>query len=216
MDLLRGESGATATLAPSNHTYLFREVQTLRALAIRHALVEARFVDLDALGATNLLVVRTAVEKCADPQVQITWKRAVENIGMLTASYLNPTELADVWNSIKSTPCYRDTVGEHKVWADLLAVVAARNATEIVSQGKRLLDGSSSLSRTERTYLTSAIAAAYLGSGQTEEARNLFAAQWSQLDLDGEFSLSLREMLALAAGGNNTARANGPSSAGGR
>jgi predicted membrane-bound spermidine synthase len=130
MDLLRSKSATTATPAPSSNTYLFREVQVLRALAIRRALMDARFDDLDTLGTTNLLVIRTAVEKCADPNVQIAWKRAVENIGMLTASYLNPTELTDVWSSIKATPCYRDASGEHKAWADLLAAVAARAAVE--------------------------------------------------------------------------------------
>ena len=215
-DFLRPAVAASTTLEPLNHSYLFRDVQVRRALAIRRALKEGRLDDLDTLYAMNLLVIRTGVEKCADPNVQTTWKHAAENIGTLTASYLSPAELADVWSSVKSTPCYRDASGEHKAWADLLAVVAARNATEIVAQGKRLLAQPSALTKNELTYLTSAMAAAYIRSGQPEEARSLLAEQWERLDFSGVLSLSLLQMRALVGAGNSTSRANGSSSSSGR
>jgi predicted membrane-bound spermidine synthase len=207
MDLLRPEAPAGATVEPSSHSYLFRDVQVRRALAIRHALTEGRFEDLDAVGAMNLLVIHTAAEKCADPNVQTTWMRAAYTIGMLTASYLTPTELADVWRAVKATPCYRDYSGAHKAWADLFAVVAARNPTEIISQGTRLLEGPSAPSRLEATYVTSAMAAAYLGLGQAEKASNLLSTQSKRLDLTGEFSLALRDLMALSMAPNATATA---------
>ena len=121
------------------------------------------------------------------------------------------------WNSVKSTPCYREASGEHKAWADLLAVVAARNAPEIISQGKRLLERPSSLPRNELTYLTSAMAAAYIRAGQIENASSLLAEEWDRLDLAGEFSLSLLlDAGALVGAGHSTSRANGSSSSGGR
>jgi hypothetical protein len=121
----------------------------------------------------------------------------------MTAAYLNPSELADVWSSIRSAPCYRDASGEHKAWADLLAAVAARNATEIVTQGTRLLERPSSQSKDDLTYLTTVVASAYLGMGQMPQARTLLAAQWNRLDHAGEFSLSLRELQALVLAGDN-------------
>jgi len=121
----------------------------------------------------------------------------------MTATYLNPSELADVWSGIRSTPCYRDASGEHRAWADLLATVAARNAAEIVTQGTRLLERPSSLSRDELTYLTTVMASAYLRMGEMPQARSLLAAQWDRLDHAGELSLPLRELRALVLAGDN-------------
>ncbi len=198
LELLHPGAPATAGIEPSEHSYLFRDAQVRRALAIHRALTSRGFEDLDALSAMTLLVIHTAVEKCADPSVQTAWKRAAYNVGMLTASYLSPSQLTDVWNSVKATPCYRDTSGAHRAWADLLAVVAARNAGEIITQGKRILAGSSPVTSVETTYVTSAMAAAYIGLGETEQARNLLSAQVQRLDLTGEFSLALRDLVALS------------------
>jgi spermidine synthase len=207
LDLLRSAQDSSATPAPPRNSYLFRNVQVRRALAIQHALADGRFNDLDALGAVNLLVLGTARDKCTDPNVQTTWERAAAEIGMLTASYLSTTELAALWNNIRAMPCYRNVSGEHKAWFDLLAAVASRNAPEILSQGRWLLEHPSGLPRNELTYLISAMAAAYIATGQTEQARDLLAAQWDRLELAGEFSLALRQLRALAAVGSSPALA---------
>jgi spermidine synthase len=197
LDLLRADSPASATLEPSRHSSLARDLQVRRALAIRRALSSGRLDDLDALSAVTLLLIRTSEERCAAPQVQNTWKTAAANIGAMTATYLNPSELADVWSTVRSTPCYRDASGEHRTWADLLAAVAARNAAQILTQGTRLLERPAALSTDELTYLTTVMASAYLGVGQVPQARALLAAQWNRLDHAGELSFSLRELLAL-------------------
>ena len=116
----------------------------------------------------------------------------------MTASYLSPAELAAIWNTIRSTPCYRDAAGSHRVWADLLAAVAARNAAEAVTLGTRLLENRSSLSTEERTYLTTVVATGYARLGQMPQARELLEAQWDTLDHSGELALALRELRALA------------------
>jgi spermidine synthase len=209
MDLLRPNAAAGATLEPSDHSFLFRDQQVRRALAIHRALADGRLAALSALDAMNLLVIRTSLDNCVDLKVQTTWKMAAENINAMTASYLNPGELAELWGRIKSTSCYRDASGEYKAWVDLLAAVAARDTTEIVSQGTRLLQQPSSLSARELTYLTSAMAAVYLRTGQSTQARSLLAAHWNQLDHAGDLSLSLRELLALAVAGDDAAPAQG-------
>lgn len=212
LDLVRPTAPASAPVEPPEHSYLFRDAQVRRALAIHHALTNGRFEDLDALSAMTLLVIHTAVERCADPRVQSAWQRAAYSVGMLTASYLSPPQLTDVWNSVKATPCYRDTNGAHKAWADLLAVVAARDAREIIAQGRLILDRDSAATSTEATYLTSAMAAAYLGLGQTEQAHDLLSAQLKRLDFAGEFSLALRDLLALSIAGTPTGVARALSS----
>jgi spermidine synthase len=207
LGLLRPDSPASATLEPSHRSQLARDIQVRNALAIRRALSSGRLENLDALAAMTVLLIRTNTQKCTDPQVQNTWKTAARNISTMTATYLNPSELADVWSSIRSTACYRDAVGDHRVWVDLLAAVAARDETEIVAQGALLLERRSSLSTEELTYLTTVMASAYLGVGQTAQARSLLAAQWNRLDHAGELSLSLRQLRALVLAGDKVPHA---------
>jgi hypothetical protein len=165
---------------------------------------------LDAASAVNLLLLRRSGESCNEPVAQYAWRKTARAVGGVTAAYLTPSELADVWSAIKSMRCYREGGAENKLWIDLLAAVAARNATEIVSRGTPLLGQAASLSRDDLTYLTAVMAAAYLRMQQMPEARRLLTAQWTQLDLSGELSLALREMLALSEAGNNTIFAQAP------
>jgi predicted membrane-bound spermidine synthase len=210
LDILRPDSPVGPTPDPLRHVSVARDAQVRQALAIRRALASGRLDDLDAVSAVSVLLLRTSAAQCADPQVQETWKTSARNVGAMTASYLSPAELADVWSSIRSTPCYRDASGPHRVWADLLAAVAARNASEIVMLGARLLETSSSLSRDERTYLTTVVATGYTRLGQMRQARDLLTVQWDRLDHAGELALSLRELRALAQTGDNPPLARSP------
>lgn len=205
LDLLRTNVSSGPTLDPSQHSAVARDARVRRALAIFRAISSGGLDDLDSVGVVTVLLLRTSAPQCADSNVQNAWKAAAQNLGAMTASYLNPAELAKLWTSIRSMPCYRDASGPHKGWADLLAAVADRDAPEVAALGAHLLEASSSLSRDERTYITSALATAYVRLGKMSEARDLLAAQWDELDHAGELGLSLRELLALAkAGGNPT------------
>jgi predicted membrane-bound spermidine synthase len=205
LDLLGADSPAGPTLEPSHRSTLARDSRVRRALAIRRALSSGRLDGLGANTADSLLLIRTG--GCADPQVQDTWKRAAQTVSAMTAAYLSPSELAGIWGSIRSTPCYRDAGGEHRVWADLLAAVSARNTAEIVTLGARLLGSPSALPRDDLTYLTTVMTTAYVRMGQMPQARSLLAAQWNRLDHAGEFSLSLLELQALARAGGTQAPA---------
>jgi spermidine synthase len=207
LDILRADSPSAPTLDPSQHSRVARDTLVRRALAIRRALSNGRLDDLDTVGAVTVLLLRTSAAQCASPQVQDAWKTGARNVGAMTATYLSPAELADLWSDIRSTPCYRDVNGPHKAWADLMAAVAARNAKEIAVRGARLMEDSSSLSRDERTYLTSALASAYVQLGEKRRAGELLTMQWNQVDHRGEFGLSLNELRALAPGIDNMALA---------
>jgi predicted membrane-bound spermidine synthase len=207
-DLLRADTPSGPTLEPSKRSILARHQQVRRALALRRALAGARLDDLDMLSAAAIVVLRAERAQCDDPHVQEAWKVAARNVGTMTASYLSPVELADVWSSIRATPCYRDVSGPHKVWADLLAAVAARDAAQSVTIGARLLETTSSISKDERTYITTVVATAYVRLGRLPQARELLTAQWNQLDHGGELALSLNELLALAQAGDHPALAD--------
>jgi spermidine synthase len=206
LSLLNADAPSGPTLEPSPRSAQLRDRRVWRALAIRRALSNGRLDNLDAAAVRDVLLIRTNAQECRDSQVRATWQRAAEGIGASTTAYLAPPELADVWGNIKSTPCYRDASGTHKVWADLLAAVAARDTTDIVTLGKRLLQAPSSLARDELAYLTSVVAAAYLRMGEASEARGVLTARWSELDHAGQLALPLDALLALAqaqAGSDN-------------
>jgi spermidine synthase len=203
LDLLRADAPSGPTPDPSQHSAVVRDGKVRRALAIRHALSGGHLEPLDAISVTTVLLLRTSATQCVDPEVQNAWKTAARNVAMLTTAYLSPADLADLWSSVRSTPCYREASGPHRAWADLLASVAARNAGEILTRGTQLLAAPSALSLDERTYLTSALTTAYIRLGEIPQARDLLIAQWDQLDHGGELALSLNELLALAQAGGN-------------
>ena len=203
LDLLSADAPAGATLEPSPRSLLLRDRRVKRALAIHRALASGRLDVLDATDTVNLWLISTSAERCADPKVQAAWQRAAQGVSAATSAYLTSSELADVWSSIKSSPCYRNASGTHKTWADLLAAVAARKAADIVTLGKRLLETPSSLARDELTYLTTVVATAYIRTGRTFDARDLLTANWRELDHQGELALPLRELLALARAGGD-------------
>jgi hypothetical protein len=204
LDLLRNGSSDGPTLEPLRQSTLARDARVRRALAIRQALLSGRLEGLDGPSAVNVMLLHTTAVQCADPQAQAAWKTAVRVVSAMTSSYLTAAELADVWSGVRSTPCYRDASGAHKVWTDLLAAVAARNVAEMVKISASLLETDASLSKDERTYLTTVLATGYVRLGQLPQARELLVSHWNQLDHAGEFALTLSELLALAADGQLT------------
>ncbi len=207
VDVLRGDSLRSSTTEPSLNSRLFRDLQVRRAMAIRRTLSGGQSDDIGAAATTALLLIRASRDECARPRVEQTWGTAVRNVSDMTAPYLNPSELADIWSFIKSTPCYLNGSGETKAWTDLLAAVSARNFSETVMLGSHLLQPPSSLSQDDLTYLVTAMVTAYIRMGETSQARNLLKAQLSSLDWGGQFSLALRELFALARAGEAPGRA---------
>ena len=197
LDVLRGDALQRPTTEPSSRSTLFRDRQVLRAMAIRRALSGRQSDDIDAAVSAMLLVIRANADECAQARVQKTWDTAVRNLSEMTAPYLNPSELADIWSYIKSTPCYRGGSGESKAWTDLLAAISARNSSEIVRLGSPLLEPPSSPSKDDLTYLTTVMVTAYIRMGEISQAHNLLMAQLNRLDWGGQFSLALRELFAL-------------------
>jgi hypothetical protein len=209
LDVLRGDSQLRPTTEPSPKSSMFRDLQVRRAMAIRRAFSSGQLDDLDDAAAGVLLLVRAGANDCAQLRVQETWGIAIRNVSEMTSPYLKPAELADIWSYIKSTPCYHGGSGEAKAWADLLATISARNSSEIVKLGSSLLEPPSSPSKYDVTYLTTVMATAYIGMGDTAKARSLLMAHWSNLDWGGQFSLPLRILFAKA----RTAEASGSAQA---
>jgi spermidine synthase len=204
LDLLRADGPTSPTPEPSPHSVLYRDQKVRRALAFSRALSSGKLDDLDASAAAWLRLVVTTGEACADLAGQKTWTAAIQVVSSMTAPYLSPAELADVWNRIKQTPCYRETTGDQREWTDLLAAVAARDSGEIVRLGARLLRQPGALDKDDLNYLATVVATALLRSGQAEKARTLLASLWNQLDHSGQLALSLEVLLALARSGSGT------------
>jgi len=199
LGLLRADEPTSATLEPSRHSFLQRDQDVRHALAIHRAMSAGRLDDLDAETTAWLRLLDASRDVCAVLAGQKAWTASVQTVSSMTAPYLNPSELADLWKHIKDTPCYHATTGDQRSWADLLAAVAARDTGEIVKLGGQLLQQPATLNKRELDYLTTVVAAAMIRRGQTDQARALLAALWNQLDHAGPLGLPLQALFALAA-----------------
>lgn len=200
LELLRADGPVSPSLEPSEHSSLQRDRRLRRALAIRRALSNGKLDDLDAKTAAWLQLVEASGEACADLAGQKVWAESLQNLSSMTAPFLSAPELAEVWNRVKDTACYREATGDARTWADLLAAVAARNSDQTFTLGIQLMRQPAALAKEDLSYLTTVVATAALHQGQREQARTLLTALWSQLNHSGTFSLPLRELLALSFG----------------
>jgi spermidine synthase len=197
VELLDGAAPRGPTAEPAANSALYRDRFVRRALEIRHAVSIGSLFSLDPLSASFLSRLDMSREQCAALAGQNAWSDAVRNISDETAPYLNSAELAQIWDKVRSSPCYRDAAGEPKAWVDLLAAISQRDAVQIVKFGTELLGPDWSVSADQRAYLTTITVAALVRLGEIEPARNLLQSQWGRFDHSGQFDLALRELRAL-------------------
>jgi spermidine synthase len=197
LELLDGAAPRGPTVEPAANSALFRDRLVRRALEIRRAVSSGSLDNLDPQSASYLWRIDMSRDRCAAKEAQNTWRSAVRNISDDTAAYLNPTELAEFWNKVMSSPCYRDVPGEHKTWAELLAAISQRNAPEIVKRGTELLGSHPSNSEDDLAYLTTVTVAAHIRMGEIAQARGLLQTQWRRFNHAGQFDFALRDLLAL-------------------
>jgi hypothetical protein len=199
LDILTGSGGSrTTTPEPSVHSTLAHDRAVRGALAIRRAMYSGKLDSLDVSSAASVLLIETSASHCAAPEARSAWTRSVRWISDSTAAYLSAAELAEIWNRVRSSPCYREVAGEHQTWADLYAAIAARDASAIVKSGTELLSAQSSRSGSELTYLTMAVATAHMRMGELAAARSLLQTQWGRLDHSQLYQLPLLELLVLS------------------
>ena len=206
-ELLEGRASTAATLEPAAIGALFRDRLVQRALDVRTAVSTGNRFNLDPLSAFYLSQLDLDASRCASKAQQDAWIHALFAISDETAAFLNPGELAGIWDKLRASSCYRDISGEPKKWADLLAAVSQRDALQISRLGTELLGSTSSKSNQELAFLTTVTAAALVGMRDNAQAAQVLQAQWNRFDHAGTFDLALRQLLALtrSAAGNSYA-----------
>jgi spermidine synthase len=198
LDFLAGDAAPGPTPEPSAQSGFVRDGVVRRALAIHHAIATGKLEALDESSAASALLIDLSASRCAESEGRNAWMRSIRWVSDSTAAYLSEAELAEIWNKIRASTCYRDVAGQHRTWADLYAAVAARDAASMVKFGTELLGTESANSRDQRrTYLTTVVAAAYVRMGQLAQAHNLLQAQSGRLDTDG-YDFLLRELSVLS------------------
>ena len=202
LELLRADGPVSPSLEPSEHSRLQRDLRVRGALAIRRALSSGKLGDLDTNAVAWLQLVEASGQVCADLAGRKAWTESLQTVSSMTAPFLSASELAEMWNRIKDTACYREATGDVRTWADLLAAVAARNSDETFTLGVRLMRQPATLAKEDLSFLTTVVATAALHRGQGDQAHTLLTALWSQLDHSGVFALPLRELLALSQRGD--------------
>jgi spermidine synthase len=197
LELLAGSAPRGPTVEPAASSALFRDRLVRRALEIRRAVSSGSLSNLDPLSASYLSRIDMGQDRCATTEGLVAWKIAVRNISDDTAAFLNPLELQEIWNKVTSSPCYRDQPGDHRTWADLLAAISRRDASEIERLGTELLGSGGANSADDLAYLTTVTAAAYVRMGARVQAHSLLQAQWGSVNHAGQFDLALRDLAAL-------------------
>jgi len=208
LEMIDGAAPPGSTVEPSANSTLVRDHLVLRALKIRRAVSTGSLDELDPASARFLWLIGTSREQCSTKLAQNAWQNAVRNVSDDTAAYLNPAELEEIWNQIRSSPCYLEATGERKAWTNLFAAIAQRDLPGIVKLGNDLLGAHASNSDNDIAYLTTVTAAAYVGMGEIAQARLLLQEQWRRFNHAGQFELALRELQALtrSAGSDAIAR----------
>jgi hypothetical protein len=202
LELLDGAARRAPTAEPAANSVLVRDRLVRRALEVRRAVSSDSFDNLDPQTAAYLAHIDMSRERCAE-EAQSTWKIAVRNISDYTAAFLSPGELEEIWNKVIASPCYRDVSGDHRMWADLFAAIARRDAPQIVRFGTALLGQQSLKTPPELAYLTTITAAAYVRMGEKDQARGLLQAQERSFPYAGPFEFALRDLLALTRAAGN-------------
>ena len=197
LELIHAQPVATVTVPPGVNSTMHRDALVRQALAIRSAVSTGKLDDIDGKNAADLLIIDSSREKCAEAGTRLAWKQAVKQLSDATSAFLSPGELGDLWKKIKASECYRSASGEERLWPDLFAAVARRDAIEIPTLGKQLLNGNA-LSGEERGYLTTLVGASILGAGQMDSAHRLIEEQWKQLNHPGAWDFPLSDLLALS------------------
>ena len=197
LELLEGAAARGPTAQPAANSPIYRDRLVRRALEIRRAITSDSLNNLDPLSARYLWLIDMNRERCAAKTGQNEWRDALRNISDYTAAYLNATELAELWSKVKSAACYREVPGDHKTWADLLEAIAQRNAGDIVKFGTALIALPSPIAERDLAYLTTVTAAAYVGMGKLAEAHELLQVQARRFIHGGQFTLALRDLVAL-------------------
>jgi spermidine synthase len=185
------------TSEPSANSTLLRDKSVRKALAIRRAILDGMFKDLDASAASYVMLIDAARERCTDAEARNAWKTAVRNISDFTAAYLSATELEAIWNRITSSPCYRTAAAEQKTWVDLFAAIARRSSFDVVKFGTDLLASPAPISEGDLAYLTTVTAAAHIQMDQIAQGRSLLQEQSKKLSRSEPYWFPVLDLMAL-------------------
>jgi predicted membrane-bound spermidine synthase len=200
LNLIENESPPVTTPVPDPKSVIARDRLAGRALKIRNAVLTGSIGSLDTSAASAVAeVIDMSAAGCKDEAGQHVWRLAARRISDLTASFLSPQELKDLWQQAASSPCYRAISGTNRAWVDLFAAVAQRDAPEMIRLGTQLLHTDSGASDDEeRAYLVTAMGAAYIHIGEPAQAVAVLDPRANHYTAAEMFSLPLRELRALS------------------
>jgi len=207
--IARGDGPHGPTSEPSANSTLLRDQSARKALAIRRAILDGTFKDLDPAAASYVMLIDASRDGCTDAGAKNAWETAVRNISDFTAAYLSAAELDPIWNTITSSPCYRTAPADQKTWVDLFAAIARRSSSDVVKYGTDLLASPAPISESDLAYLATITAAAYIQMDQIAQARSLLQEQSKKLNRSASYWFPVLDLLALTQSGRQGAPAAG-------
>jgi hypothetical protein len=204
-----GGGSRAPTSEPSAKSTLLRDKSVRNALAIRRAMFDGNYKDLNPSVASYLMLIDTGRDGCIDAGAQNVWRTAVRHISDFTAAYLSAAELEPIWNKITSSPCYRTAAAEQKAWVDLFAAIARRSSSDVVRYGTDLLASHEPISEGDLAYLSTVTALGYMQTDRIAQGRSLLQEQSKKLSRTGPYWFPVLDLLALTQSGRGGAPAPG-------
>jgi spermidine synthase len=176
VDFLDADRIRSGAHVPSINSSMTADVLSRQALVTRDAVISGRLEYLAHPASIEVAAIHLAREQCADADVRRAWRAAVRKIADYTTAHLSGGELDPMWSRVAATPCYRESSGVERQWADLLAAVARRDAAAIVRSGTLFLEQPDPALFADREYIVTALAAAHLQLGEVARARAALAS----------------------------------------
>lgn len=211
LDLLTGTRPDTGLKRPPPDDSSPFDALIARAYRLEDALVKGSIDALSPGDATNLLAIEAPAERCGDAGVQEAWFTAVEDVSYATTRYLGPQDLADVWDKILGSACYR-FAGPRAMHARLLAAIAHLDTSQILGDAPAVL-ADREISDADRAPLVIALAAARIHAGDSKGARAVLQTTTLRRISAGN-ALAMQQLLALSLALQTDAPTNRPMAVG--
>jgi spermidine synthase len=154
--------------------YAFDRVENTRlAWYGRNFLLSPRAPEPEAVPSQlqkDLELVKLRLLECRNPRELDVWLHSAIRVAKALNPFLASDDLAPVWGSVMTTPCYTTLRGLHRRWIELFRAVGARDGAGMAEISTELLDTQRELGAEAREYLLIAAMAGHVTTRNKERA----------------------------------------------
>jgi spermidine synthase len=148
----------------------------------------------------DLELIRARLIECRDVGRSDIWFHSLYELARTLNPMLSADEAKAVWDRIERAPCSAQVTPDERQWIGLMRAVGERSAPDMARLAQALLEKTSDLPGSHRSYLIAAGMAGYLAQGKRAEAAALWDRYPADADRLGDVGLRLLHAHAFAIG----------------